>query len=59
MVKSDIIDRQIVEAMGSNPMEILFYRGPGFLAVVGFGSSPTPPPYLLSLSSTGYRQMKT
>ncbi len=32
----------------------LFYRGPGFLAVVWFGSSPTPLPHTFpSVSSTG------
>jgi hypothetical protein len=31
----------------------MIYRGPGFLAVVGFGSSTPPSPLLLSVISTG------
>ncbi len=34
----------------------LTYRGPGFLAVIWFGSSPTPSPPLPSVSSTGDTQ---
>jgi hypothetical protein len=46
--------KQFYLAVDSGNQKVLkIYRGPGFLAVVSFGSSPTPSPPLPSVNSTG------